>query len=56
MNPQVQYKLSLLGESMQISGQFLLIRLHLKQVSEEEIDRLRARSGYIQMLLKEAQK
>lgn len=52
MNPQVQYRLTLLSESMQISGQFLLIRLHLKRVSTEERDELNKRADRLKVLIK----
>jgi hypothetical protein len=40
MNERVQYRMALLKKSMHISGQLLLIRLHLKRASKEERDHL----------------
>jgi len=53
MNPQVQYRLELLKESMQISGQLLLIRLHLKTVSQDELNFINMRASVIRKLIKE---
>jgi hypothetical protein len=53
MNPQVQYRLELLKESVQISGQLLLIRLHLKTVSPYEFSRLNIRADYLRKLIRE---
>jgi hypothetical protein len=54
MNPQVQYRLELLKESIQISGQLLLIRLHLKTVSSYEFSRLNIRADYLRKLIQES--
>jgi hypothetical protein len=51
-DPQVQYRFALLKESMRISGQFLLIRLHLKTVSKEERAALNRRAELIRRLMK----
>jgi hypothetical protein len=56
MNEQVQYRMTLLAESMNISGQLLLIRLHLKQVSKEELDRLNQNAENIRIKIQETQK
>ena len=53
MNPQVQYRIALLKESVEISGQLLLIRLHLKSVTEYEFELLNKRAEYLQQLIKE---
>jgi hypothetical protein len=52
MNPLIQYRLALLAESMQISGQMLLIRLHLKQITLEERYTLKQRAAKIRELIK----
>ena len=53
MNPQAQYQLELLAESMQISGQLLLIRLHLKTVSQDELNFIQMRASDIRKLIQE---
>jgi hypothetical protein len=53
MNPQAQYRLELLAESVEISGQLLLIRLHLKTVSPYEFSRLNIRADYLRKLIQE---
>jgi len=55
MNEQVQYRMALLAESMNISGQLLLIRLHLKQVSKEELERLNQNAENIRIKIQEIQ-
>ena len=55
MNEQAQYRMALLRESMHISGQLILIRLHLKSVSDYEFCRLNIRADYLQKLIKEIQ-
>lgn len=52
MNPLIQYRLALLAESMQISGQMLLIRLHLKQITLEERYALKKKAAKIRELIK----
>ena len=52
MNPLIQYRLALLAESMQISGQMLMIRLHLKQITLEERYALKQRAEKIRALIK----
>lgn len=54
MNPDISYRLSLLGESMQVSGELLLIRMHLKQMTIEERYALKQRAAKIQELIKQA--
>jgi len=51
MNPILQYRLTLLAESMQISGQLLLLRLHLKTVTLEERYALKQRAAKIRELI-----
>ena len=53
MNPLIQYRLALLAESMQISGQMLLIRLHLKQITLEERYALKQRAAKVQELIRQ---
>jgi hypothetical protein len=53
LNPPVQYRLELLKESMQISGQLLLIRLGLKTVSPDELDFIQMRASVIRKLIQE---
>ena len=55
MTPILQYRLALLGESMQISGQLLLLRLHLKTATLEERYALKQRAAKIQELVKQTQ-
>ena len=55
MNEQTQYRMALLGESMHISGQLLLIRLHLKQVSKEELKLLNQNAENIRIKIQEIQ-
>lgn len=54
MNADISYRLSLLGESMQVSGELLLIRMHLKQVTIDERYALKQRAAKIQELIKQA--
>lgn len=53
MNPKVQSQSALLYESMQVSGQLLLIRLRLKTVTDYEKDRLNMRAEYLRKLIQE---
>jgi len=55
MNEQIQYRMALLRESMHISGQLLLIRLHLKQVSKEELEHLNQNAENIRIKIQEIQ-
>jgi hypothetical protein len=55
MNEQVQYRMALLRESMHITGQLLLIRLHLKQVSKEELEHLNQNAENIRIKIQEIQ-
>jgi len=55
MNPLLQYRLALLTESMQISGQLLLLRLHLKTVTLEERYAIKQRAAKIKELIKQTQ-
>ena len=55
MNERVQYRMALLAESMNISGQLLLIRLHLKQVSKEELEHLNQNAENIRIKIQEIQ-
>ena len=55
MNEQVQYRMALLRESMHISGQLLLIRLHLKQVSKEELEHLNQNAENVRIKIQEIQ-
>jgi hypothetical protein len=55
MNPDVSYRLALLRESMSISGQTLLIRLHLKTVSLEEYYTLKKRAAKVRELIRQTQ-
>jgi hypothetical protein len=53
MNPKAQYRLELLAESVEISGQLLLIRLHLKTVSPDELNFIQMRASVIRKLIQE---
>lgn len=53
MNPDLDYRLALLGESIQISGQILLLRLHLKTVTLEERYAIKQRAAKIRELIKQ---
>jgi hypothetical protein len=55
MNPDVSYRLALLRESMSISGQVLLIRLHLKTVSLEQHYALKQRAAKVRELIRQTQ-
>ena len=55
MNEWVQYRTALLAESMNISGQLLLIRLRLKQVSKEELEHLNQNAENIRIKIQEIQ-
>jgi hypothetical protein len=56
MNPEVSYKLALLNESMRISGEFLLIRLHLKNPTSQELIELEDRATKIRKQIQETKK
>lgn len=53
MNQQVQYRIELLKESMQISGQLLLIKMHIKTVSLDELNLIQMRASILSKLIKE---
>lgn len=50
---KIRYRFALLKESMNISGQFLLIRLHLKTPSEKELIELKESADYIKKKIQE---
>lgn len=51
MNPDVSLRLTLLRESVSLSGQYLLIRLGLKKVTLDEHYALKQRTERVQKLI-----
>lgn len=56
MNAALSYRLSLLGESINLSGEMLLIKLHLKTVTIEERQVLKRRAEKLHALIADQEK